>query len=295
MQRHFNYIILVFGTIQIMWSQNPNTEIAGFEYTTIPNVGDTGIEKYTLNLNLGKRFKKRGTVGVGVSYTYYDFMFNNASLDFDALSYENIHTIKSRFFFKYFINTTWSANVMFAPMLSSNFEGSLSHEDVIISSAVTLSKSWSNEKASSLFTFGIGFGTALGAPQLIPIVSFKKKVNETWSYSLGVPRTEINYHFDSRHTLSTTASFNGLFGNISSTVDFQDLGSFVDTKLQYNSLDTSLDYRYRIQPNWTTIIKIGYSPWNQLKILDNENNEIYDFEPNSSLFIAMGLKFNLNK
>ncbi len=295
MQRHFNFIILMLGTIHTICGQNPNMEIGGFEYSIIPDLGDTSVEKYTLNLNLGKRFKKRGTFGVGVSYNYYDFMFNNASLDFDAHSYENIHTIRARFFFKYFINTTWSANVMFAPIVSSNFEGGLSHEDVIISSAVTLSKSWSNEKTSSLFTFGIGYGIALGEPQLIPIVSFRKKVNETWSYFLGIPRTKLNYHFDQRHTLSTEASLNGLFSNISSSINFQELGSFTDTKLQYNSLDTSLNYVYQIQPNWTTVVKIGYSPWNQLKILDNENNEIYDFEPDSSLFISIGLKFNLNK
>ncbi len=295
MQRHFNYFILVFGTMNIMYAQNPNMEIAGFEYSLIPDLGGLSVEKYSMNLNFGKRSKKRAMIGFGVSYDYYDFIFNNASLDFNIESYEKIHNVKTRMFFKYFISSTWSANLLFAPSLSSNLKGSLSNEDFILNSMVTLSKKWQNEKKMSLLNFGVGYGTSFGKPQFIPVVSFQKEIDANWSYSLGVPRTKINYQFYSRHTISGTASFNGLFGNASSVVDFQNSQTLTDTKLQYNSLDTSLDYVYRIQPNWTTVIKIGYSPWNQLKILDDENNEIYDFETNGSIFVSMGLKFNLNK
>ncbi len=294
MQHHFNFIILVFGTVNIIWSQSPNMEIAGFEYTTIPDVGGASVEKYSMNLNLGKKFKNRGVLGLGVSYDYHDFIFNNASLSFDARPYESMHRITADFSFKYNINTTWSTDVIFAPSLSSNFEESLSNEDIVINSSLTLSKSWGEEK-SSLFTFGIGYGTLLGKPQLIPLVSFQKKVNSKWNYIVGIPKTEINYHFNSRHKIAVLAGLRGFFGNISSTVNFPGIGPFTNTKLQYNSLDTGINYTYRIQPNWTTIIKVGYSPWNQLEILDSENNEIYDFEPDSSLFISMGLKFNLNK
>ncbi|GAA4274507.1 DUF6268 family outer membrane beta-barrel protein [Aquimarina gracilis] len=295
MQRHFNFIILVFGTVNIIWSQNPNNELAGFEYITVPDLGDASVEKYSLSFNLGKKFKKRAVLGLGIFYDYHEFTYTNASLNFDTGPYVDFHTIKTKLFFKYFIDTSWSANVMFAPLLSSNFEESISSEDVILSSAITLSKSWKTKAGSALLTFGVGYGPAFGKPQLIPVVSFKSKIDETWSYSLGSPKTTINYRINPRHSVSAVVGFNGLFGNVSSTTNIPEIGLIDNTKLQYNSLDTGINYLYRIQPNWTTIVKLGYSPWNQLKILDNENNEIYDFEPNGSVFISMGLKYNLNK
>ncbi|WP_282079322.1 DUF6268 family outer membrane beta-barrel protein [Aquimarina algiphila] len=294
MQRCLKYIVLVFGVGNVLWAQNPDMEVAGFEYTVIPGLGEVGIEKYTANLNFGKKFNK-SVLGFGASYDSYNFMFNNAAIDFDTQSYETIHTIKTRLFYRYSINNSWFATVLFSPSLSSNLEGSLSSEDLIMSSAATVSKSWDNETKSSVLTFGISFGTAFGKPQFIPVISYQKMINTQWSYNLGIPRTKLNYSFDLRHKVSISASFKGLFGNISSTMNFKDLGNLTDTKLQYNALDTSVEYNYRIQPNWTTVIRIGYSPWNQLKILDKENKEIYDFEIDNTVFISMGLKFNLNK
>ncbi len=295
MQRHFNYIILVFGTVNIMCGQNPNMEIGGFEYSLNPNVGETNIERYMTNINFKKKFSKRSIIGGGISYDYYDFIFNNASLDFNTQPYENIHNIKAKVFFKYAIDSTWFVNLIIAPSLASNLEGSLGNEDFILNSMATLSKKWQNETQLSSLTFGIGFGTFFGKPRLIPVVAFRKRIRTTWSYVLGFPQSKISYHMDLRHTVSARANFRGVFGNVSSTVNFPNEGTFENTKLQYNSLDTSLDYTYRIQPNWTTIIRVGYSPWNQLLILDDANNEVYDLKADSSIFISMGLKFNLNK
>ncbi|GAA4276377.1 DUF6268 family outer membrane beta-barrel protein [Aquimarina mytili] len=295
MQYHFRHIVLVIGAANVLWSQNPSKEIVGFEYGLIPNLGETSVEKYTVNFNLGKRLNKSQTIGFGVSYNAYNFMFNSTSNGFDASAYENIHDIMLKVYYKYAITTSWSANLMFSPTISSSLSESLSGEDLILSSIATLSKSWRNGDKRSLLVFGIGYGASLGKPQFIPVISFRKKINARWSYILGAPQTMISYHSNERHKISAEASINGFFGNVSSGVDFPEIGSLQNTKLQYNSLDMALQYKYRIQPNWTTIIKMGYSPWNQLKILDNGNNEIYDFGASSSLFISMGLKYNLNK
>ncbi|MEW7291304.1 DUF6268 family outer membrane beta-barrel protein [Aquimarina sp. 2304DJ70-9] len=295
MQYHFRHIVLVIGAANVLWSQNPSKEIVGFEYGLMPNVGETSVEKYTVNFNFDKRLNESQTIGFGVSYNAYDFMFNTASIGLDASAYENIHDIRLRIHYKYAITASWSANLMFSPTISSSLSESLSEEDLILSSMATLSKSWGDKNKQASLAFGVGYGPYFGKPQVIPVILFRKKINARWSYILGVPRAMISYHRDDRHKVSAEANINGFFGNVSSGVDFPELGSLQNTKLQYNSLDMALKYKYRIQPNWTTVIKMGYSLWNQLKILDNGNNEIYDFGASSSPFISMGLKYNLNK
>ncbi len=295
MQYHFRHIVLVIGAANVLWSQNPSKENVEFEYGVMPNVGETNIEKYTLNLNLGKKFTKVGTIGFGVSYNAYDFMFNNASNVLDASAYENIHDLKLGVEYRYDINTSWSANLMFSPTISSSLSESISEEDLILSSWATLSKSWGNKNKQASLAFGVGYGPYFGKPQVIPIISFRKKINERWDYTLEVPRVNLSYRINERHEISSEGIFKGLFGNVSSEVDVPEVGSLQNTKLQYNSLDIGLKYKYRIQPNWTTVIKLGYSPWNQLTIFDEKNNKIYDFEASSSLFISMGLNYNLNK
>ncbi|RKN37259.1 DUF6268 family outer membrane beta-barrel protein [Aquimarina sp. AD1] len=295
MKCHFTLIIMLSGITNALWGQDPQGEIGGFEYSVIPDIGDTQIEKYAANLNFGTKLGK-GMVGLGISYTLYDFLYKKDSfIDFNLASYERIHNIRFRMFYRYMINESWSGNIMFSPVISSNLEGSLSNNDLIINSILSVSKKWGNDKTFSIVTFGLGFGTPFGEPQFFPAISFRKKINSNWSYILGIPETSINYTYRERHTFSGKASFSGLFGNASSSVTLADSSLQTNTKLQYNSLNTGIQYNYRIQPNWTTTISLGYAPWNQLKIRDNDNNELYDIESNSSFYISMGLKFNLNK
>ncbi|WP_299433508.1 DUF6268 family outer membrane beta-barrel protein [uncultured Aquimarina sp.] len=295
MKHHFIFIIFFSGITNTLWSQRPKGEIGGFEYSIIPSVGDTQIEKYAVNLNFGTKLGKN-LLGFGFSYTYYDFLYKKDSfIDFDLAPYETIHNIQFRFFYKYSIGDSWSGIFMFSPSISSNLQGSLSGNDLIINSIASISKKWGDNDTFSLFTFGIGFGTPFGEPQLFPAISFRKKVNSQWNYVLGLPETSLNYNYGERHTFSGKATFNGLFGNASSSTILPDNSLQTDTKLQFNSLNTGFQYNYRIQPNWTTVISLGYTPWNQLRVLDNHNNELYDLGSNSSFYISMGLKFNINK
>ena len=279
----------------IIWGQNPQGEIGGFEYSVIPDIGDTQVEKYATSINFGTKLGK-GVAGFGISYTFYDFLYKKDSfIDFNLAPYQNIHNIRFRMFYRYMINESWSGNIMFSPVISSNLEGNLSNDDLIISSILSVSKRWGNDDTFSVLTFGLGFGTPFGEPQFFPAISFRKKINANWSYVLGIPETRVNYTYRERHTFSGKATFNGLFGNASSSVLLPDGSIQTNTKLQYNSLNTGFQYNYRIQPNWTTTISLGYAPWNQLKILDNNNDELYDIASDSSFYISMGLKFNLNK
>nr|WP_246615739.1 DUF6268 family outer membrane beta-barrel protein [Aquimarina litoralis] len=265
------------------------------EYGIIPNVGDTQIEKYAFNLNFGSQLGKN-VFGFGFSYTLYDFLFKKDSfIDLDLTDYEKIQDIQLRLFYRYKINDSWSGNIIFSPSLSSNFKGNISGNDLLINSIVSISKRWGNYKKQAILRFGLSFGTGLGRPQLLPAISFRKTINQNWSYSIGIPETGIDYNFRERNTISIKATFDSLYGNASSSVTFPDSGSLTNTKLLYTSLNTGFQYNYRIQPNWTATINLGYTPWNQLRILDGDNNELYDIGSESSGYISMGLKFNLNK
>ncbi|WP_405208670.1 DUF6268 family outer membrane beta-barrel protein [Aquimarina sp. LLG6339-5] len=295
MKYHFTFIIILSGITNTLWSQIPNGEIGGFEYSVIPDIGDTQIDKFAANLNFGTKLGKN-MLRFGVSYTLYDFLYKKDSfVDFDLIPYETIHNIQFRLFYRYVINDSWSCMLMFSPSISSNLEGSISSNDLLINSIASVSKKWGDTNTFSLLTFGIGFGTPFGEPQFFPAISFRKKVNSRWNYALGVPETSLNYTYRERHTFSGKATFSGLFGNASSSVTLPDASLQTDTKLQYNSLNTGFQYSYRIQPNWTAVISLGYAPWNRLRVLDNDNNELYDIGSNSSFYISMGLKFNLNK
>ncbi|MDY8136140.1 DUF6268 family outer membrane beta-barrel protein [Aquimarina sp. 2201CG5-10] len=290
-----SYIITMFLTVgitHIVWSQAPDREPFGIEYTMVPDIGDVSMQQYNAQAAIGKRLGK-GMIGFGVNYTHSNFTFNNATTNFDTSSYETFHTIRGNLFYRRALGNSWSGNLVVSPVLSSNFESGISSEDFFINAIASVSKRWRKDESLATLTMGLGYGTMLGKPRFIPVISYRKKINDQWSYGLGAPKTNVQYQLNPKNEFVAFAGFNGLFANNSSSVTFSNTESLTDTKIQYNSLNLGLEHHFKIQPNWTTLIRLGYSPWNQLRILDNDFNEVYEFETNGSLFISMGLRFNL--
>lgn len=277
------------------WSQiQEPLELGRFEYSILPDLGDTDLRRYSLNVTGGKQIKS-GSIGLGLAYSLNDFTFFNASRTFDKSLYGEIHTISTNIFYKHNVNSSWSLNISVAPTLSSNFKNGLNNEDFVFNTSVTASKRWETDSGFSVLSFGILYGTILGEPQFLPAVSFRKIVNEKWGYHLGIPLTGVHYTIDERHSFLARASFSGLYGNNSENTTFMGIGDFTNTKLSYRGVDLGLEHNYRIQPNLTTVIRIGYVLADRLEVLDEDNNLLYDFEPNNSVYLTMGLKFNLNK
>ncbi|OED40303.1 hypothetical protein AB832_03650 [Flavobacteriaceae bacterium (ex Bugula neritina AB1)] len=283
---------LILSTVHTsLWSQI-SKELIGFEYSVTPDIGEISIEKYQISTNLGKKTSK-GMIGFGISYTFHNYNYNNANINLDPWTYKTIHSIKSTISYRHYFNKSWMGNLVFSPVLSSNFESEISHEDIFLNAYFTISKRWKKKNEYSIFTMGIGYGTLLGKQQFIPIINYENVINKQWSYKLGFPKTRLQYLVNNRNKLSATLEFDGLFANNSSTVAFPETKYLTDTKIQYNNLNLGIYNEYKIQPNWVTTFHLGYTLWNQLKILDQDFNEIHNFETNGSVFINMGLKFNL--
>ncbi|NAS11944.1 DUF6268 family outer membrane beta-barrel protein [Poritiphilus flavus] len=271
----------------------PPGELGRFEYSVIPDMKDLDLKAYSITLRGGKRFKNT-FVGLGLNYSKYDISFFNTPLSSDFSSYEQTHNLNFNISVRKVLKNSWALNLIASPTLSSNFAEGIGSEDFLFNSFLLASKSWKPKKGTTTFSFGLAYWTFLGEPALIPALSFTRKFNSSWSFSLGIPRTGLDYQLNERHGLSARASFRGFYANNSDSVSFEGLGFLENTKLRYNTLDLGLEHRYKIQPNFTTITRIGYLPNNRLEIMDDDHNLIYDFEAGSALYFTMGLTFNLN-
>ncbi len=282
-------------TYNISWAQGAALgEIAKLEYRLVPSLGDTEMSTYTFNLGGGIKMKS-GFLGIGLGYTNHNFSFFDLPGNFESQEYEEIHVLRARLFYRHKMGKGWSANFSVAPGLSSNFAEGISGDDFQINVSTGLSKRWEGGKGPATFSFGLAFGTAFGKPQFFPTLSFGKKLSERWNYVLGIPVSGLTYRPDERHSLRARATFFGTYANISSTVSFNDIGDLRHTKLQVNGLDFGVEHNFRIQPNFTTVIRVGYWSTNQFRILDGENTELFNFETTGAAYISMGLTFNLNK
>ena len=120
---------------------NPGFELGRVEYSIIPSLNDIQLERQGFSINLGKKFYS-SILGFGLNYNKYDLTLKDANENNLFDSFKDFHTINLRLFYRKPIKNNWSMHVAFSPVLSSNFEGDLTIEDVIFSSFASLDKTW---------------------------------------------------------------------------------------------------------------------------------------------------------
>lgn len=275
-----------------IYGQLAPSEIAGFDYKVLPSVNTVEIAEYTLTLNQGYELGNHD-LGFQLSYlgrTFSFFDFDNFR-DLEEIEESHQFALNVRYTFKF--DKNWAINATVAPTVSSNFGQSLTSRDFIVNVDAYISRYWANENFRSSINFGLAYGTYLGEPQLLPLVYYFLSEENKWMLTLGFPKTKFSKIFNERHMVSSFAYVSGTFTNISSALFFEGLGDLTNTKLVYNNFDFGIEYLYRIQPNLTVSIRSGYAVADNLRIIDSDDNMLYDFDPNGSVYLSMGLKLNL--
>ena len=263
-------------------------------YGLLPDLGGTQIQNYGLNLSFAKPMKK-GVLGFRLGYQLFDFDFDESTNLIDLSSYEEIHTISTGVFYARPLKNNWGLFISAGTTLASNLGDGISEEDFVVNAILGFTKRWGDHIKGSNLLIGAFYGTQFGEPTVFPAISFSQRLNEHWSYSLGVPVTGVTYRFNDKHRIAILASPQGIFGNNSNQIAVDGNRTLENTKLQFNGVNTRLSYRYLFTKNLAFIGEVGFVPNPTLKILDDENDEIFDFNPDSGAFFNLGLRFVLEK
>ena len=282
------FLLAVVG----LFGQQGRPELGGFTYTLFPELSNTRIEKYDVRLNGGVK-AGYGLVGFGLSYSNFNFIYDDRNIGFDLSSYEQMHVL--RFSLRYLrpLKNDWNLNISASPVLSGNFKEGIVSEDFQYNGFAMLRKVWRKDESESNLSFGLAFGNFFGRPSLLPMASYGKIVNNKWGFTVGIPRMFVYYLPAERHRIQFTMGVEGLYGNNSSRSFIPDFGVLENTKLALASFSAGLEHQFEIQRGINTVVKAGYS-YNQLAIEDNDTNELYDFDAGGSAFFSMGLNINLN-
>lgn len=288
-------LMAIGACAQMPMMQDPGeVELAGISYGYLPDLGGTEIQNYNVNLNLAKPIGKN-IIGLGLTYRYFDFTFDESTNILDLSSYENMHVVRTNLLFIRPLKNEWTMMVSAGPTLMSNFANGVSSEDIVVNALGAFSKKWGNFDRNTVLMLGVLYGTQFGEPMILPAVLLRQKLNQHWSYSFGLPITGINYRINDRHRISALVSPEGLFGNNSNEVAVDGNRILTDTKIQFNGINTRLLYRYRFTKHLAFVAEGGFVPAATLKIVDKENDEIFDLEPGSGAYFKFGVRFALKR
>ncbi len=185
------------------FSQAQLSDLARLDFTFIPNKGsDVEYTRSRFLINYPIKLKKEGEyVLLGIDYSNVHLRFKSDELPFERSLLNDFKLLDFTIGYTKPLNNGWRLGVRFQPGISTNLTAkNLNSNDLVFSGDVVFIKKFENDfdKPSRLIV-GLSYSQNRGYVFPLPFISYYKKFRPDWSYNLGIPKTNLQYHLSDKH------------------------------------------------------------------------------------------------
>jgi len=272
------------------------TDLARVEYMNIPfSKSDNSIQRYRALIQapipLDKDLNK--IIVVGLEYRYLDINIKDpVPFNTDIVSSTQRMEASIGYVFKLESQPDWRFGIRGLARINSNLEGKPISDDFIygVAAYAIYDKKDASIPKPYRWIFGLEYTTTPGRNFPLPIINYYREFAPDWTYTLGVPKTNIRRYLNSSHKDAVQAflTLDNFFANIQNNLD-------VNGKTAENISMTlvlgGLGYEHYFTDH---LLFYGYGAYtisNDFRLRDNERNDIYTINEDGSYYMRAGLKF----
>ena len=196
------FVKLLCVVILCLCSQISNaqlTDIARLEYSLIPKSKSEDVyTRLRALINYPIKLKNESYVFIGGGYNR--IILNLADeYPFDVSQFGTINIIDLNFAYTFEATQNWRLGFKFNPRIASTLTKKITKDDFFINAGAYAIKDKTKDKTIEKpyrLILGLTFDATTGIPFPLPFVSYFRRVNEKWSFSLGVPKSNVKYFFN---------------------------------------------------------------------------------------------------
>lgn len=294
--------LLLLATIGITAQ---TTDLARVEYMNLPfSKSDNSLQRFRTLIQAPIQIhkEKKNYLVIGLEYRYLDIQIEDA-VDIDAFEDNMINSTQR---FDFYIGYTWEHNndwrfgAKAGPKIQSDFEGKLQSNDFIYEVGIYAIRdrrdNEDGEKPSRLVA-GLTYSNTPGRWYPLPILNYHKKFHPNWTYTLGVPKTNIRNYLNASHkdALQAFITLDNDFANIHHpfvpvSTD-QNSGGKVAQSIQTTIGLVGLGYEHFFTKQFLFYAYAAHSVYTNFRLEDIDGEKIYQINDENSLYFRTGLKF----
>jgi hypothetical protein len=271
-------------------------DLARIDYTSIP-AGNSSIEYSRIRglFNYPIKLKKEDAyLLLGLDYSHIDLkMDDNPS--FDKTDIDGFQLLDLNIGYTTPLKNDWRLGVRLTPGLSSNLTANeLNLEDIVLSGDVVFVKDKRKSpdvKKPWRLILGVSYSGNRGFPFPLPYISYYRKFNPKWSYNIGVPKSNLQYHFSKVHRLKLYAEIDGITSNLQRGVYVDD--SEIAESINMSLVLGGLQYEYHISKNLQFYARSSYIISNTVNLRDENKNNIKSLDNSNSLYLRAGIRLKI--
>ena len=271
------------------------SDLARLDFTFIPNKGsDVEYTRSRFLVNYPIKLKKEGQyLLVGIDYSNVHLRFKNDKLPFDRNLLNDFKLLDFTFGYTKPLKNDWRLGLRFQPGISTNLTAkSLNANDLVFSGDIVFIKSFGDniDKPSRLIV-GLSYSQNRGYVFPLPFISYYKKFRPDWSFNLGVPKTNLQYHLTDKHRFKLFAQLDGFTSNIQNgaLINGEEYAELINMSL----INGGLQYEYHFTNHLQLDVRAAYNFSLSNRLEDGNNNTLLTIDNNSRSYFRAVLKFKI--
>ncbi|WP_299186899.1 DUF6268 family outer membrane beta-barrel protein [uncultured Aquimarina sp.] len=291
-----NFFLSVFiSVISALTGSAQLSDLARIDYTLIPK-GSSGIEyrRARVLFNYPIKVKKDTYLLLGLDYSNIDISFDEGITSFDTNEIIDFQLLDLNIGYTFKINETWRFGAVVTPGVSSNLSrGDLSFRDVVFSGDIVLIKDKSKDPTISKpyrLILGISYSENRGIPFPLPFISYYRKFHPKWSFNIGIPKTNLQYHISNQSRLKLFAQLDGFNANIQRDLIVNEIERADNVKMSL--ILSGLRYEYKFNNRLEFFINGAYLLSNSVQ-LRNDNSDVITLNNDNKMYYRAGIRFKI--
>ncbi|WP_323788565.1 DUF6268 family outer membrane beta-barrel protein [Psychroserpens sp.] len=269
------------------------TDLARLEYSFIPK--GNSEDQYTrlrALVNYPIEVSEDNYLIIGAEYNRIILNLED-SYPFDTSLLKTISIIDLNIAYTFKTSGKWRFGVKLSPRIASTLTTAITRDDIFINGGVFAindrTKDESSKKPYRLI-LGLTYNATTGLPFPLPFVSYFRRINEDWSFAIGVPKSNIKYFFNEKNIIQTFVSLDGYFAHLQEPSVVQ--GKKVDN-ISLSVVVGGLGYEHLFSKHLVAYLYTGYT-FRLNNVLRSENKgEIFKLDDVNTFYLRTGIKFKI--
>ncbi|SFJ04447.1 DUF6268 family outer membrane beta-barrel protein [Olleya namhaensis] len=294
MQKHFKFFLFVFVLISAVNTANAQlTDLARVEYSYIPkNNSEDSFDRFRFLLNYPIKMSEDAYLLIGSEYSRITLNLED-SYPFPTSNLRRLHVLDFNLGYTFKMSENWRFGAKITPRLASTLRHKISGDDIFLNGGVYAINDRTKDKTASKpyrLVLGLTYNTTTGIPLPLPFVSYFRRVNEKWSYNLGVPKTNVKYYINENNIIQTFVGIDGYFANTQERFSID--GKEADS-VSLSLVLAGIGYEYCFTDHLVWYAYTGYTLSMSNRLRDENREDVFKLDNVNTFYLRTGFKFKI--
>lgn len=229
---------------------------------------------------------------VGGEYNRIILNFED-SYSFETEGLKRVHVIDATLGYTFKVNDDWRLAARVTPRIASTLTSKITGEDFFINGGVyaILDKRKATDiKRPYRLIFGLVYNSTTGLPFPLPMLNYYRKVNENWSYTLGIPKSNLKYYFNDKNIVQTFITLDGYYAHIQNAVNVNNQSA---QHISLRVIVGGLGYEYNFTKNLVAYMYTGYTLSQKSILRDQHSDKVFTLDDVNTVYLRTGIKFKI--